>query len=136
MFAGVVMSLLALDLRVSWDLGFLNEALFTVSTAIVGAGVAGVLLVRFLPSTRTARRMVLSETLKAEDGFSSHDEGEKESFPPGTAGEVITDLRPAGKVKIDGARIDAVSEGDFIGIGARVTIVAWRSGNAIVREDT
>ena len=135
MFAGIVMSLLALDLRVSWDLGFLNEALFTVSTAIVGTGVAGVLLVRFLPSTRTARRMVLSETLKAEDGFSSHDEDEKERFPLGTAGEAITDLRPAGKIKIDGARIDAVTEGDFISNGARVTIIAWRSGNAVVRED-
>ena len=78
---------------------------------------------------------MLSETLKAEDGFSSHNEDEKERFPIGTAGEAITDLRPAGKIKIDGVRIDAVSEGDFISIGARVTIIAWRSGNAVVRED-
>ena len=45
-------------------------------------------------------------------------------------------IKVTGNISFDGARIDAVSEGDFIGIGARGTIVAWRSGNAIVREDT
>ncbi|MCP4907474.1 MAG: hypothetical protein GY910_21050, partial [bacterium] len=38
-------------------------------------------------------------------------------------GEAITDLRPAGKIRIDSERIDAVSEGEFISSGASVKII-------------
>ena len=139
MLAGLMLSLIGLDLRVSWDLGFINRALMMMSTSIVVTAVGGALVVRLLPATGVTRHFVLGKSLSTDEGFSSHDESEKEKSPLGTVGEAITDLRPAGKIRINingGERIDAVSEGEFISSGASVKIVAWRSGNAVVREDT
>jgi len=135
MLAGVVLSLVGLDLRVSWDLGFINRALMTVSTSIIVTAVGGILMMRLLPATGVTRRFVLGKALSTGEGFSSHDETEKQTFPLGTLGEAVTDLRPAGKVKFEAQRIDAVSEGEFISAGASVKIVGWRSGNAVVRAD-
>ena len=92
-------------------------------------------MMRLLPATGVTRRFVLGNSLSTDKGFTSHDETEKEKFPLGTMGEAITDLRPAGKIHVDTDRIDAVSEGEFIAAGATVKIIAWRSGNAVVRED-
>ena len=92
-------------------------------------------MLRLLPATGVTRRFVLGKSLSTDKGFPSHDETEKDKFPLGTMGEAITDLRPAGKIRIDTDRIDAVSEGEFIAAGATVKIIAWRSGNAVVRED-
>ena len=134
MAAGVLMSLLALDLRVSWDLGLVNRALVTLSTSIIITAVAGIFMVRLFPAMGAARRMVLSQSLGTEEGFSAHDVSEKESFPVGTIGEAITDLRPSGKIRVERMRLDAVSEGGYIAAGAGVKIIAWHSGNAVVRE--
>ena len=78
----------------------------------------------------------MGQALTVDEGFSSHDEREKQKFPIGTAGESLTDLRPAGKIRVGPDRIDAVSEGEFIDAGSKVTIIGWRSGNAVVREDS
>ncbi len=135
MLAGVVLSLIGLDLRVSWDLGFVNQALVMVSTSIVLTAVGGAILVRLLPATGATRRLVLGQSLSVDEGFSSHDPTEKQDFPTGTGGVALTDLRPAGKIRVGADRIDAVSEGEFVAAGSNVTIIGWRSGNAVVRED-
>ena len=136
MLVAVVLSLLALDFQVSWDLGFVNEALMTLSTSIILAVVVGYLLIRILPAAGATRRFVLGESLAVESGFTSHDASEAASFPLGTIAKAITDLRPAGKIKVDGKRIDAVSEGGYIASGETVKIVQWRSGTAVVRVQT
>jgi membrane-bound serine protease (ClpP class) len=135
MLAGVVLSLIGLDLQVSWDLGFVNRALMMVSTSIVVTAVGGLLMVRLLPATGITRRFVLGESLATNEGFSSHDESEREKFPLGTLAQTTTDLRPSGKIRIGSERIDAVSEGGFVSAGATVKIIGWRSGNAVVREE-
>jgi membrane-bound serine protease (ClpP class) len=134
MLAAALLSLLALDFRVSWDLGFVNRALIVLSTSVIMTTVVGYVLIRLLPATGATRRIVLGKALDKKDGFVSHDTEEEVAFPLGTAAEAITDLRPAGKVQIDRKRIDAVSEGDFIPSGASVTITGWRSGTAVVRQ--
>ena len=134
MLASALLSLLALDFRVSWDLGLVNRALIVLSTSVILTAVVGYLLIRLLPVTGATRRIVLGKSLATKDGYSSHAATEELTFPLGTAAETITDLRPAGKIQIDRARIDAVSEGDFIPRGASVTITQWRSGTAVVRQ--
>jgi membrane-bound serine protease (ClpP class) len=134
MLFAVLLSLLALDFRVSWDLGLVNRALMVISTSVILTVVSGFLVVRLLPATGAARRLVLGRALTVEEGFSSHDTTAETSFPLGTLGEAITDLRPAGKILVLGKRIDAVSEGGYISSGSRVQIVQWRSGTAVVRD--
>jgi membrane-bound serine protease (ClpP class) len=135
MMVSVVLSLLALDLRVSWELGLLNRALVVLSTSVILTVVVGYLFIRMLPATGLTRRLVLGQSLTVAEGFTSHDTKERESHPVGTMGEAVTDLRPAGKIQVERKRIDAVSEGGFIATGARVKIVGWRSGTAVVREE-
>ena len=49
----------------------------------------------------------------------------------GQIGSVFTDLRPAGKVVLDGEYLDVVSEGPYIESGRQIEIVSV-SGNRIV----
>ncbi|MEC9490419.1 MAG: NfeD family protein [Halanaerobiales bacterium] len=48
--------------------------------------------------------------------------------------KTISKLRPAGTIKIDGKRIDAVSEGSFIEKGKRVKVIAVAGSRIVVRE--
>lgn len=50
----------------------------------------------------------------------------------GTRGIAETPLRPVGVVRIDGARLDAISEGDFIATGCDVEVRTVRSGELVV----
>ena len=49
----------------------------------------------------------------------------------GKKGEAITDLRPSGTVMIDGKRLDAVTDGEYVDAGTSV-VVTLVSGNRIV----
>ena len=48
--------------------------------------------------------------------------------------ETISKLRPAGTIKIDGKRVDAISEGGFIRKGKRVKVVSVSGSRIVVRE--
>ena len=133
MLVSSFLSLLALDLQISWELGLINDALVQLSTSVLITTIGCLLMLRLLPATGVTRRFVLAKSLSFEEGFSSHDRNEQENIPSGTTGETITDLRPAGKILVANRKIDAVSEGPFIQSGTSVKIVDWRSGNAVVR---
>jgi membrane-bound serine protease (ClpP class) len=49
----------------------------------------------------------------------------------GKKGEAITDLRPSGTVMIEGKRLDAVTDGEYVDAGTPV-VVTLVSGNRIV----
>jgi len=49
----------------------------------------------------------------------------------GKIGEAITDLRPSGTVMIDGKRLDAVTDGEYVDAGTPVAVTLV-SGNRIV----
>ena len=52
----------------------------------------------------------------------------------GTAGRSLTPLRPSGMIDVAGDRIEAIAESGLIAAGVAVTVVASRSGRAVVRE--
>jgi membrane-bound serine protease (ClpP class) len=68
------------------------------------------------------------------DGFASH-KGNLEQWI-GKTGEVVTDLRPAGTVLIDGKKYDGVTEGDFIEKGKRILVIGVSSGQLKVRQES
>ena len=57
-----------------------------------------------------------------------------ESIKKGDSGEVVTALRPAGKVGFDGKIVDCVAQGDFIDKGDSVEIVDIHGNRVIVRK--
>ena len=52
----------------------------------------------------------------------------------GKMGKVLTELRPAGTVQIDGRPVDVVSEGAFIEKGSRVVVLSVSGSRVVVRE--
>lgn len=129
----VVLSMLGLDLRVSWDLGFVHDALTVMASTVLMTTAFAILAFRLLPKTGATRFLVLRSALASGSGF---DEGTAPASGAdlGTVATALTDLRPAGKVRLDdGQRRDAVTEGGFIAKGARVHILQWRTDTAVVR---
>ena len=52
----------------------------------------------------------------------------------GAFGQAVTDLRPAGKVEVDGTVYDATSTGNFIRHGRRVKVVRYEAAQLYVTE--
>lgn len=74
---------------------------------------------------------VLNTEQKNEEGYISNN---KYTDYIGKTGVVVTPLRSAGTVLIDGARLDAVSEGEFIEKGAVVEVIRTEGSSIFVRE--
>ncbi len=129
----LAMSLVGLDLRVSWDIGLFREAGQKIAGALLMSTAGGVLLLRTLPATSLGRRLILQRSLSTDDGYTAHGTEEPQGAPVGATGVAISDLRPAGKVRLAERRWDAVSEGGFVKAGTPVRVVAWRAGTPVVR---
>lgn len=78
--------------------------------------------------------IVLGTTQETSEGYVGV---EKETLDAliGKKGVAKTDLRPCGKVTIDGTIYDAISDGDFITHGTQVCVSATSSGQIVVRTD-
>jgi membrane-bound serine protease (ClpP class) len=128
----VTLALIGLDWRASWELGLAHRAMTIVASGIVGLGLGAFLFFKLMPRTRAARPFVLQHGLNSAEGYTSHAAEIEQQFPPGATGIALGDLRPAGKIRVEGQRLDAVSEGGYLDRGAAVVILAWRSGSAVV----
>lgn len=108
------------------------ERLAWLSGTIVIAFVIMVLLGRYIkPSFAGIKRFVLlGHEQDASEGFIAGDKPE-ELPQPGSEGEVLATLRPAGKVMIGGTIYEAVTDGAFISKGEAV-VVDKLDGSVIV----
>lgn len=77
------------------------------------------------------KSMILSTEQKNEEGYVSAKDNEKYL---GMRGTVITPLRSAGTVLIDGTRIDAVSEGEFIEKDMEVEVIKIEGSRIVVKR--
>lgn len=76
-------------------------------------------------------KVILKDSTNAESGFTSHDD---RSHLVGKTTQTVTDLRPAGIIKLDDERIDAVSDGTFILRNRQVKILEVEGTRVVVRE--
>jgi membrane-bound serine protease (ClpP class) len=121
----LVLSLVAMPIDVSFETGLLAEAMTRVLLSLLGAFVLALIAVRMLQRTEFGRSLVLQA---AEVGWLSSPPA---SDVVGQTGVALTDLRPAGKVVIDGERYEANSRREFIAKGGRVRVVG-REGHELV----
>ena len=107
-----------------------------VGTSIVGATILVVVALAYLPELRAMGRMGISLPLELtrESGYASFDAGRMEWI--GRVGTAVSPLRPGGIASFDGERIDVVSEGEFVGMGAPVRVVGVEGIRIIVRAET
>ncbi|MBM3193039.1 MAG: hypothetical protein FJZ59_02255 [Chlamydiae bacterium] len=52
----------------------------------------------------------------------------------GKVGEVIKDLKPSGVIEIEGVHFQALSEGDYLKKGVKVTVIGGEGFHLIVRD--
>lgn len=127
--SALVLSLIGMPIDVSFETGILADAMTRVLLSLLGAFVLALIAMRMLSRTEFGRALVLQT---AEAGWLS---APPASDLDGQVGEALTDLRPAGKVVIEGTRYEASSEREFIAAGTRVRVVGKEGPALIVRPE-
>ena len=112
-------------------LGGDSHALVILGASLVHAVIVFALIVQKLPSSRLWNKVVLHDRSTSKRGFVS---AETKADLVGKEGTVLTELRPAGSVLIDGAPVDVVSEGTFIKKGERVKVISTNGARVVVRK--
>jgi len=94
----------------------------------------GVLIfaIKVLPSTPMGRKMFFGEAGKHEPVI-PEDSGHELEALLGAEGEAITDLRPVGMARIEGQRIDVLSEVSFLPAGSKVRVTSVEGSQIKVR---
>lgn len=107
-----------------------SPAIGNLAIGIVAFGMAAVAALTLLPNTRFWRRLSLGTAMTQEAGFVSVSVELDQWI--GRDGKARSTLRPGGMVEIDGQRLDAVSEGDFIQKGEPVRVLRIDGAQLVV----
>jgi membrane-bound serine protease (ClpP class) len=127
--AALVLALIGIPLDVSFETGVLADAMTRVLLSLLGSFVLALVFMRLLSKTAMGKSFVLED---AETGFLS---APSASDLVGQIGEALTDLRPTGKIVIDGQRHEATSERAFIALGSRVRVIGTDGPALVVRPE-
>jgi membrane-bound serine protease (ClpP class) len=128
--AGITGLMLVLASIVMISASFYQAMLLLIGTIIV-AIILIVALYKLGYGKRFIKLMVLNTEQKNEKGYVSSKGNEKYLGMHGTA---ITPLRSAGTVLIDGKRIDAVSEAEFIEKDIEVEVIKIEGNRIVVKR--
>ncbi len=118
------------DPALPWEGDLMLQNLGMVMGCAVGALLVSLLTIRFvLPGLSTiVKGPYLSASLQDSHAGSSEGEG----IRPGDEGLSVTTLRPSGKARINGRKVDAVTQGDFIEPDTPVQVIQVSAGRVIV----
>ena len=89
------------------------------------------LIARFLPESRLWKKVVLHYASTSAKGYVS---AEERTDLIGREALVLTDVRPAGSILVDGVPVDVVSEGAYIEKGERVCVTEVHGSRIVVRR--
>jgi len=109
----------------------LYEALLLIIATIAIFAAIIVVLYKLGYGSKYLKFLILNAEQKNEEGYTS---SKKELSYIGKTGIAETPLRPSGVVIIDGRRIDAQSQGDFITKGTKVIVTNVDGMKIIVKK--
>lgn len=101
--------------------------LFTLAEVVLGAVVV-LQAVRWIPKTPLGRGLVLDSAIEGSAP------AKENAALLGREGVAITPLRPAGAARVDGRRLDVVTEGGLIEPGTPVKVIAVEGMRVVVRR--
>lgn len=111
---------------------FVMLAAARIAGSLLLAIAAALVLMKFIGKTPLGRRLILSEALDAEHGYTTEPESDHRWL--GRTGHTLTPLRPAGLVEIDGERVDVVSDGELIEPSQPVQVVRVDGNRVVVKH--
>lgn len=112
-------------------MGNLTSALASISIAIIITTFITILLVKYGRHSSRFDKIILTAHQKSDEGYLSSIT--KDEYL-GKEGITVSGLRPSGFIEIDGKRIDALSEGNFIPRGTSIKVVRVEGSKIIVRR--
>ena len=107
------------------------NAVYALFAAFALALLLFALIARFLPESRLWKRVVLHDASTSAKGYVS---AEERTDLIGREALVLTDVRPAGSILVDGVPVDVVSEGAYIEKGERVCVTEVHGSRIVVRR--
>jgi len=108
-----------------------NNSPILISLAVLGVGISLVLLVKFaIWRIRTAKPDYSIYSAANQQGFQacSYD-----SSMIGKVGVVVTDLKPGGHILIEGQRLQAISQNNYLVKGTEVIVTGGQEQSLIVK---
>lgn len=102
-----------------------HEAVKVVSVSIILTTILLGIFITYFPTSKMFKQVTLSASITGGSGAKM----ENIKFV-GKTGVAVTDLNPAGRVKIDGESVQVVSDGQFVAKGAEVKVIS-DEGNVI-----
>ncbi len=100
--------------------------------ALLGTIAILVVFIVLFPRTKAWKRLRLNAKEESSEGFQASSPGLEELV--GKMGDTLTMLRPAGTAKIDGKRVDVVTEGSFLPKNTEVKVVMVKGNRVVVRK--
>lgn len=124
------------DSEIEWDM-FADGAIGLLA-GFAGFVALAWLIARYLPKIPFLRGLILSPAAAAPGGgigvsMTSPPSSEAKSVEIGQQGEVVSPLRPAGKVRFAEAIVDVVAEAEFLKNGVSVEIIEIHGNRVVVR---
>ncbi len=122
-----------------FDWHALSSGVLGLSFGILGFIFLAWLLAKYLPRLETLSGLVLLPTAaKRGDEFeismTRPPESERGAASIGDLGEVVSILRPAGRVRFGDSVVDCVAEGDFLDEGTKVRIIEIHGNRVVVKR--
>lgn len=108
-----------------------QQGLASLGIAVIVTVIVAVLLVKRFGVKGLFNKFILGETQRNEEGYVAPKDQRDLLQKEGIA---LTPLRPAGMVKVDGKRVDAVSVGGFIAAGTPVVVIQVEGTRVVVQE--
>jgi membrane-bound serine protease (ClpP class) len=140
--SGIVLTIGALTLalvrNINFDFTFVPSGSVAVSFLMVTVAMALplILLIAFgqqIFSSTLFQKMSVATEMKTSEGFSVKDNVLEALI--GSTGVAVTDLRPAGKIELNGERYDVVTDGGFVVKDSVVKIIGLRSNYLVVEKN-
>ncbi|WP_437563116.1 NfeD family protein [Sorangium sp. So ce542] len=128
LLAGLSMSLVGAGVTLERALEAVAQVALSIALALAGALVA----LRFLPRLPFGRRLVLATSVGADVAAGPGAPGSRPL--PGERGVAASTLRPAGIARIGGARVDVVSEAEYIAAGEAIEVIRVEGNRVVVRR--
>lgn len=120
---GAVVTGFSLHASVGW---------FLLIGLVVATPIYIFLLIKWLPSSRLGKQVFLGKAPSGSGEGTPQAAGLEALI--GSEGVAATDLRPAGKIRIDGCRIEARAESTVIDRGKPVRVIDATGTEVVVRE--
>lgn len=140
--SGIVLTIGALTLalvrNINFDFTFVPSGSVAVSFLMVTVAMALplILLIAFgqqIFSSTLFQKMSVATEMKTSEGFSVKDNALEALI--GSTGVAVTDLRPAGKIELNGERYDVVTDGGFVVKDSVVKVIGLRSNYLVVEKN-